>query len=83
MTTTAAPIAALPAPVDAPSWAAATWPLGAHFDANSSSTTFAVTAPAATRVQLEIYARATGAGPVAVVDAQRGPDGTWRGGGGG
>jgi len=78
VTTTAAPIAALPAPVDAPSWAAATWPLGAHFDANSSSTTFAVTAPAATRVQLEIYARATGAGPVAVVDAQRGPDGTWR-----
>ena len=39
--------------LDETTWAEATWPLGTHLRADG--TTFAVYAPAATRVQLEIY----------------------------
>ena len=67
----------LPTPLDAATWTTADWPLGAHADA--SSTTFAVAAPAATRVLLELYAAATGADALTEVDLARGTDGVWRG----
>ena len=45
--------------LDETTWAEATWPLGTHLRADG--VTFAVYAPAATRVQLEIYPEALGA----------------------
>ena len=75
---TVQPIAALPTATDEASWAGANWPLGAHYEAAASATTFTVAAPDATRVRLEVYARATGAEPVATADLHRGPDGCWR-----
>ena len=44
-----------------------------------AGTTFAVAAPAARRVLLEIYPAPVGADAVAQVDLHRGPDGVWRG----
>ena len=41
--------------LDETTWAEATWPLGTHLRADG--VTFAVYAPAATRVQLEIRSR--------------------------
>ncbi|HSN43890.1 MAG TPA: alpha-amylase family glycosyl hydrolase, partial [Propionibacteriaceae bacterium] len=58
-------------------WADATWPLGPVLDAASNSATFAVHAPAATRVQLEFYAGPTGAATATFVTA-KGVDGVWR-----
>ena len=75
--TSHASIAALPSPADEPSWSQGDWPLGARYDAATSATTFAVAAPEADRVVLEIYAQATGAAAVATFDTQRGPDGRW------
>ena len=66
---TVQPIAALPTATDEASWAGANWPLGAHYDAAASATTFTVAAPDATRVRLEVYARATGAEPVTLVSS--------------
>ena len=42
--------------LDEAAWAEADWPLGAH--PSAEGITFAVHAPAATRVQLEIYPEA-------------------------
>jgi len=68
-----------PARVDEPRWADATWPLGAHVIAEDGTTTFAVRAPAATRVTLELFAEPLGADAVASVPLARGTDGVWRG----
>lgn len=71
--------APLAAESDAPAeWGSATWPAGAHHDPAAGVTTFAVAAPAADRVLLEIYPTATGADAERAVDAARGPDGLWR-----
>ncbi|MDO5498999.1 MAG: alpha-amylase family glycosyl hydrolase [Propionibacteriaceae bacterium] len=59
-------------------WADADWSLGPVFRPFEQATTFAVYAPAATHVLLEIYAAA--AGHVAAVDfpMAKGADGIWR-----
>lgn len=68
----------LPQAHDPSAWAGARWPLGAHYDPAASRVTFAVHAPAATRVQLELYATAIGAAAVASFECARGDDGAWR-----
>ena len=62
--------------LDETTWAGATWPLGTHLRADG--VTFAVYAPAATRVQLEIYPEALGATASAAFLPARGADGIWR-----
>ncbi|WP_176451811.1 hypothetical protein [Enemella dayhoffiae] len=59
-------------------WARADRPLGPTPDARTGRTTFAVHAPEATRVLLEIHRDATGSDPIADFDLVRGPDGAWR-----
>lgn len=75
---TATLLSTFPSPADPQSWAAATWPLGARFDPASSTTTFAVAAPEATRVLLELYAAPTGRDALADIDLVRSADGFWR-----
>ena len=58
-------------------WATAEWPLGTHPSADGVS--FAVHAPAATRVQLEIYPEALGADATDTFLLAKGADGVWRG----
>lgn len=58
------------------SWSEAEWQLGAH--PHYDGVTFAVYAPAATRIQLEIYDRALGADPIATYLPAKGKDGIWR-----
>ncbi|MEO7070930.1 MAG: alpha-amylase family glycosyl hydrolase [Nostocoides sp.] len=70
---------AQPLSVAPTTWATETWPLGAAYDPPSSTVTFAVAAPAATRVVLEIYGAATGQDALADIDLAIGPDGVWRG----
>lgn len=65
----------LPQAHDPSAWAGAGWPLGAHYDPAASSVTFAVHAPAATRVQLELYATAIGAAAFGSFECARGDDG--------
>ncbi len=67
-----------PKPLDPATWASASWPLGATYDPATSTATFAVAAPAATRVLLEFYPTATGSDALADADLARGPDGVWR-----
>lgn len=62
--------------LDETTWADATWPLGTHL--GPDGVTFAVHAPAATRVQLEIYPEALGATASATFLPARGADGVWR-----
>lgn len=62
--------------LDETTWAEATWPLGTHLRADGA--TFAVYAPAATRVQLEIYPEALGATASDTFLPARGADGIWR-----
>ncbi|HMQ66948.1 MAG TPA: alpha-amylase family glycosyl hydrolase, partial [Arachnia sp.] len=63
--------------LDEQAWAEADWPLGAHPSAHGI--TFAVHAPAATRVQLEIYPEALGADASHTFLLAKGEDGVWRG----
>ena len=81
MTTTAtrSPGPTAPVLVDQPGWATATWPLGARVIAEEGTTTFAVHAPAATRVTLELFAVALGEAAEASLPLARGADGVWRG----
>jgi glycogen operon protein len=65
-----------PTAVDPDSWPAADFPLGAH--PSDDGTTFAVHAPDALRVVLEIYAAETGEDATAEFDTARGEDGVWR-----
>lgn len=58
-------------------WSTATWPLGAHVR-RSRTTTFAVAAPAATRVTLELFTDAVGTDAFATFEMARGADGVWR-----
>ena len=58
-------------------WHAASWPLGATFTPATGVTTFAVHAPATTRVELEIYQSATGTDAQASFEMARNSDGTW------
>ncbi|QIK72013.1 glycogen-debranching protein [Propioniciclava coleopterorum] len=67
-----------PHPVAEADWSEATWPLGAHVDPTSGETTFAVAAPNATRVVLELFPRAQGADAEVSVPMARGGDGLWR-----
>ncbi|GMA21827.1 isoamylase [Arsenicicoccus piscis] len=70
----------LPQPVAPGTWATATWPLGPSLDQRAGRATFAVFAPDATRVTLEIWTRATGGNRVAeIVLVQNAADGCWRG----
>jgi isoamylase len=59
-------------------WESATWPLGAHI-VSDTEVTFAVYAPAATRLELELYAEATGRDAFTSVELVRCTDGIWRG----
>ncbi len=69
----------LPQQTDASAWAQATWPAGVTYHPDRSSATFAVHAPAATRVLLEIYPQATGADALLEVVCVAGEDdGLWR-----
>ncbi len=72
-------LVALPTPLEPATWPGATWPLGATYDPGSSSTTFAVASPDATRVLLELYAVPTGRDALTDIDLARGSDGIWRG----
>jgi len=67
----------LATPLDEATWQAAVWRLGAHLD--GAATTFAVHAPAATRVVLELYPEAVGAGAHWSYPLAKSPDGVWRG----
>ncbi|MBB1517192.1 glycogen-debranching protein [Tessaracoccus sp. MC1679] len=62
--------------LDRRSWSKATWPLGTH--PHAEGVTFAVYAPAATRVQLEIYPEAMGASAQRTYLLAKGRDGVWR-----
>lgn len=62
--------------VDPENWASADFPLGATVGA--AGCTFAVYAPAATKVQLEIYLAQIGQDPVSTFDCVLGDDGIWR-----
>ena len=68
---TAAALTAMPTPDRRDAWDKDAWPLGAHYDAQTSSTTFAVAAPEATRVLLELYAAPTGRDALTDVDLVR------------
>lgn len=57
-------------------WSTSTWPLGAHIAGDGA--TFAVFAPNATRLQLEIYPEALGASATETYLPARGNDGVWR-----
>lgn len=59
-------------------WIQAAWPLGAHYDEESGLTTFAVYAPEAQHVKLEIYPEPLGADAIFSVDAAYCSDGIWR-----
>ena len=63
-------------PLEQSTWAEADWPLGTHLEPDG--VTVAVCAPAATRVQLEVYPEALGADASEVFLPARGADGVWR-----
>ena len=63
--------------LDEKSWPRAEWPLGAH--PSAEGITFAVYAPAATRVQLEIYPEAMGVSASSTFLLAKGDDDIWRG----
>ncbi|HET7503111.1 MAG TPA: alpha-amylase family glycosyl hydrolase [Kofleriaceae bacterium] len=66
-------------PVNESGWGTATWPLGASFvSGEGSNLQIAVYAAHATRVQLEIYAVATGSSAQYDYVMARGSDGVWR-----
>ena len=58
-------------------WESADWALGSHPSADG--VTFGVYAPAATRIQLEIYPEALGATASHIFQLAKGEDGIWRG----
>lgn len=62
--------------LDEKTWSEATWPLGGT--PHSDGVEFAVYAPAATRVQLELYDAPTGEWAYATFLPARGEDGIWR-----
>lgn len=62
---------------DEATWSTATWPLGTH--PHADGVTFAVFAPAATRIQLEVYPEALGATASHTFLLARCEDGVWRG----
>ncbi len=67
----------MPTARDEDTWSQAVWPLGAH--TGTDGVTFAVYAPAATRLELELYPAATGADAHWTTVLGKGPDGIWRG----
>lgn len=66
-----------PVPFAPELWSLGGWPLGATYDPNDDMTSFAVQAPDATRVLLEIYPAELGAHASYRIDAIRGSNGTW------
>ena len=62
--------------LDESGWAEASWSLGAVTHADGVE--FAVHAPVATRVQLELFGEATGQQAFATFLPAKGPDGVWR-----
>ena len=66
----------IPTPVAPDSWASASFGLGARVD--EGQVTFAVYAPAATRVELELYEQATGVDAYASYPMAKDPRGIWR-----
>lgn len=67
----------LVAPLDEGAWASGTWPLGARTEGGGICS-FAVHAPAAERLLLEIYGEAFGAPPEREFRMGRSADGRWR-----
>ncbi|MCC2594701.1 glycogen-debranching protein [Tessaracoccus sp. OS52] len=63
-------------PIEQDQWAIADWPLGAQ--PRPDGTTFAVYAPAATRLQLEFYPTAIGSDAAITFLPAKGLDGIWR-----
>lgn len=59
-------------------WELGGWPLGATFNAQKNMTSFAVYAPKATRVAIELYDEEIGADATHRFDAVKGEDGAWR-----
>ncbi len=68
----------MPTECERDTWESATWPLGAHI-VSDSEVTFAVSASAATRVELELYAEPAGRDAFTSVELVRCADGVWRG----
>ena len=64
-------------PLEQDHWAQADWPLGGH--PHADGVTFAVHAPHATRVLLELYEAALGVDAYASFELGKGEDGVWRG----
>lgn len=64
-------------PIETHNWATADWPLGAH--PHADGVTFAVRAPHATRILLELYEAALGVDAYASFELAKGADGVWRG----
>lgn len=62
--------------LDEATWSTATWPLGTH--PHAEGVTFAIFAPDATRIQLEVYPEALGADATHTFLPARGEDGVWR-----
>ncbi|HET7724563.1 MAG TPA: isoamylase [Propionibacteriaceae bacterium] len=67
-----------PRALERETWESATWPLGATI-VSDTEVTFAVYAPAATRVELELYSEPTGRDAFLSVELARCSDGIWRG----
>ncbi len=67
-----------PSIVESETWQAATWALGAHI-VGPGEATFAVYAPAASRVELEFYEAAAGQEAYCWFELTRSTDGIWRG----
>ena len=69
-------------PWDMTTWGSATWALGANYTNGTSTTsnyiTFAVYAPDATKMMLEIYTAATGGNAYKEYWMAKGSDGIWR-----
>ena len=68
----------VPTPFAPEVWALGGWPLGATHDQQKDITSFAVFAPAATRVVLEIYPEPLGTDASHRFDAVKAQNGTWR-----
>jgi isoamylase len=68
----------MPTEADRDTWERATWALGAHI-VSDTEVTFAVYAPSATRLELELYGEAVGHDAFASFELVRCTDGIWRG----
>lgn len=68
----------MPTEAERETWASATWPLGAHI-VSDTEVTFAIYAPSATRLELELYSEPVGRDAFTSIELVRCTDGIWRG----